>query len=423
MAKMRMLGVQTSQLEKAAKATIALKSLGLEEAAAQKAVAMALQGDYEMLNRYVPALRSATTETEKATIVNDLFVKGYEQQAAQLDTVSGQWGALKGRVGDLWEEMGRAIVQSDGMKGALERAGEAVKAFTGKVSEWIDGGGVIRLVAGVKLFYNEASHIFKLIGNTASVTWAAMGDGADTLVNNIIGSFKYAAAYAQAAWKSIKTFSKFQAPSRSDYGFGIVTTQTEKALADRKKIEERYAKETADIAKEETDAIIAQQERKAEAAKKAANVEQITAKETADVVKKTTADQSKDIMTGLKDKLSAIQKEKAKVEDLAKSRVQAVIDAANADKKELADKAQDAEKARRMEDRISRGTRLGKKQQEWLDAYKSIEAAKTSASTLGAAEKAVTDQIAAAKESVTLEKKMAGSLEGIDRTLEKAISY
>ena len=108
MAKMRMLGVQTDKLGEAAKAVIALKGVGLEEAAAQKAVAMAMQGNYEMLNRYVPALRQTEDETEKARIVNELFATGYEQQKDLLDTTS-DGGELQGRIGDAMEEIGRAI--------------------------------------------------------------------------------------------------------------------------------------------------------------------------------------------------------------------------------------------------------------------------------------------------------------------------
>lgn len=138
MAKMRMLGVQADKLEEAAKATLALTSIGMDEAAAQKAVALAMQGNYTLLQRYVPALKNAKDETEKARIVNELFARGYEQQKALLGTTSGAWAALKGRVGDVWEEFGKAIERSSGLTAILLRAGDAVKAFGQRVAEWID---------------------------------------------------------------------------------------------------------------------------------------------------------------------------------------------------------------------------------------------------------------------------------------------
>lgn len=138
MARLRLLGVTTDKLAEAARGTIALKSAGLEETAASKAVAMAMQGSYDMLNRYVPALRTAKDATEKARIVNELFAKGYEQQKAVLNTTSGAWMALKGRIGDAWEEIGKAIERSFGIRDALNKAGEAVKGFGERVSAWID---------------------------------------------------------------------------------------------------------------------------------------------------------------------------------------------------------------------------------------------------------------------------------------------
>ena len=123
MARLRLLGVTADKLGDAARATIALKAVGLEETAAQKAVAMAMQGNYDMLKRYVPALRSATTESEKQRIVDDLLAKGYAQQKAVLNTTSGAWMALKCRIGDAWKEIGRAIERSFGIRDALNKAG------------------------------------------------------------------------------------------------------------------------------------------------------------------------------------------------------------------------------------------------------------------------------------------------------------
>ncbi len=451
MAKMRMLGVQTSQMEEAAKAVIALKSVGLEEAAAQKAVAMALQGNYEMLNRYVPALRSATSDTEKAQIVNELFARGYEQQKELLDTVGGRWGALKGRVGDLWEEMGRAIVQNDSLKGSLDRAGEAVKAFTGKVSEWIDSGGAVRLVAGVKLFYEEFKRAFMLGVNRAEILWASLQDGAETAfsyVGNLVGAyvenikarFGYIGKLAGALWEKVTHPTRpFQAPSLDEVdaaekrmvdalkGKNAVTTRlTENALAKRKKIEEDYADATAEIAKEETKSLEAQAKRQAEAAAAAAKAEAEAAEYTAEVVKKKSKEELKTANDLLQQKLKGINEEKKAAEELAKSTVQAVIDAANAEKKVMEERAKDKKKAEGLEEKVKRGTKLGKKDEEWLSAYKSIVAAQAAlekGGSLAKAETTVKAQIAAMKESLKTEKDMASSLSNIEDSLNKNLQY
>lgn len=145
MAKIRMLGVQTDKLEEAAKASLALKSIGIEEAAAQRYVALAMQGNYTMLQRYIPALRTATDEADKARIVNEFFARGYQQQKDLLNTTSGAWRNLKGRIGDALESIGEAIDKSAGIKNALNQAATAVKNFGDAVDRWIQSEKFQRL--------------------------------------------------------------------------------------------------------------------------------------------------------------------------------------------------------------------------------------------------------------------------------------
>ena len=424
MAKMRMLGVQTSKLGEAARGVIALKGVGLEEAAAQKAVAMAMQGSYDMLNRYVPALRKATTESEKAQIVNELFEKGYDQQAQQLDTVAGQWGLLKGRIGDVWEEIGGAIAQNEVLMSVLKRAGEAVKEFGNKVSEWAEGGGVIRLIAGFKLFYNEVSHTFKLIGNTASITWAAMSDGVDTVINNIIGGFKYAADYAVAAWKKIRhPFSEFKAPNKSDYEFGVVTKETEKALAAREKINEDYAKSNEKIAKEESAALIKQVDKVAVAKEDAAKAEKKLAESVTDTVVKESKKQAQARTAGLKKDLSEITRKKDLWKDLAKQRVQAVIDEARAQEEENKSKAKEDARAQELIGREDRGTKLSKKDKEFLDAWKKIDAAKSIYKKLSGEKQTIEGQIQMAEDTLKAQEESRDYLKTISESLDDNLQY
>jgi len=447
MAKMRMLGVQTAKLGEAAKGVIALKAVGLQEEAAQKAVAMAMQGSYDMLNRYLPALRMTKDETEKANIVNEFFAKGYEQQEGLLDTVGGQWKVLQGRIGDVWEEIGKAIMQNEGLMVSLTRAGEAVKEFGAKVSEWVEGGGVIRLIAGFKLFYNNASYYFKLVGNTASVTWAALSDGADTAIsyvknvvtewkNAFVAELKYMGAYAAAVWKSIKTLSKLEPPDmtamlEADAKFykaiagssGIVTEQTEKALAAREKIHKEHAKREEEIEAELTKNLIQKQDEIAEARKKAAEAEKKAAEATTAVVEKETDKQKKTKLKLLKDELSEIKKQKAAVEALAKSRVQTVIDKAQAAKDEAKSRAKDDEKAAELAGREKRGARLSRKDKEFLDAYNKIEMAKAKTAKLEAAGKSVEGKIAAAEKSLKVQEGIKADLDVIKTTIGESLTY
>ncbi len=442
MAKMRMLGVQTNKLGDAARAVIALKSVGLEEAAAQKAVAMAMQGNYDMLNRYVPALRTTTDATEKAKIVNELFARGYEQQKAVLNTVSGQWGLLKGRIGDAWEEMGRAISQNDALSGALARVGDAVKAFTARLSEWASGGGVTNLIAGAKVFGETFAYYLNLVSNTAHILWASISDGvasATGYASNVIGSwktatveqFKYLGDYAKALWEKIKSpTSTFKPPNMGPYKAalkelsaaikgesGIVTKDTDAALAAREKLHEDHAKAIEQIGQEQLDALEKQREKRLADEKAAADAEKNMAQGTAKAVAKFNVDAAKKSkqaqVDALKGKLDAIQKEKASVEEVAKMRVADYIEQRKAAKEDAKAREKDARKAAGLEAKVRRGVRLSKKDREFLDASRAIGAAQKRAGELGAEEATVAAQIEAAQAQIERLDKIREHLEKI----------
>jgi hypothetical protein len=212
MAKIRMLGVQTDKLEEAAKASLALKSIGIEEAAAQRYVALAMQGNYTMLQRYIPALRTATDETDKARIVNEFFARGYQQQKDLLNTTSGAWRNLKGRIGDALERIGEAIDKSAGIKNALNQAAGAVKNFGDAVGRWIQSEKFQRLQTTLVGIVNA----MKQGGPARSDVLKAMADVIKSAfavaVENAIGLLKSAAPIigkmiglgAQAVWDAFK---------------------------------------------------------------------------------------------------------------------------------------------------------------------------------------------------------------------------
>ena len=191
MANLKMLGVQTDALEQAAKATIALKSAGVEEAQATKMVALATAGNYTMLSRYLHALRTATSETEKAAAVNDFLSKGYKQQCDLLNTTGGAWQALRGRVGDVLEEFGKAINKSDALTGLLHRAGDAVKRFGERITNYID------------------SERFKQIQESVTGIIQAIGEGGDSR-REVFAAFGEAlkAAFALAAHEAVSVLKK-----------------------------------------------------------------------------------------------------------------------------------------------------------------------------------------------------------------------
>jgi hypothetical protein len=161
-AQLKMLGVATDELEDATKATIALQSAGLKGERATRAVAAARAGDYQMLRRYIPALRQTNDAQEQAQIVNAFLEKGYKQQADQLDTVAGRTAALKGRMGDLWEAFGAGIAQSGMLADQIDGIGESVKELTAKVHAWIAAGGMETLFLTANLALINMRENFKV---------------------------------------------------------------------------------------------------------------------------------------------------------------------------------------------------------------------------------------------------------------------
>jgi ribosomal protein L30E len=201
-AKLKMLGVEADQLEAATKATIALGKAGMGEEQAIKAVAMARNGEFTMLQRYIPALRSANSEAEKAAIVNDFLAKGYEAQKAELDTVAGRWTELKGRIGDALENIGGAIVKSTGLNQWLAKMSERVNQVGKSIANWVAGGGVERMIDTFKLFAINVRETFDQIGAYAKFGMENAWENVKWFGTAAVQVFKNAGSVIKATWEN-----------------------------------------------------------------------------------------------------------------------------------------------------------------------------------------------------------------------------
>jgi len=136
----KVMGVTNDKLEEATKGAIGLsKAFGIDMTASMKMVALAQQGEFEMLARYIPALRQATTEAEKQTIVNKAMANGFKIAEAELDTLSGQFKALKGVVGDAMQEAGKAVGEG-GFTSIIEDLKNSIIRLTedGTITAWAE---------------------------------------------------------------------------------------------------------------------------------------------------------------------------------------------------------------------------------------------------------------------------------------------
>lgn len=138
MAQMRQLGVQAHQLEEAAKGHVALMHAGMGSDTATRALSAAMQGNYSLLTRYIPAIREAGTEEERAAILQGFLTRNYEAAQEELKTLSGRWREFRGRVGDAMENIGEAISKMGAIQSLMKAASEAVVRFGQSIRDWID---------------------------------------------------------------------------------------------------------------------------------------------------------------------------------------------------------------------------------------------------------------------------------------------
>jgi hypothetical protein len=401
MARMKMLGVTTDKLGEASKGVIGLMNAGLSEEAAMKAVAMAHAGNFAALSRYIPAIRSATTEAEKAAAANDFMSKSYENSKDQLNTVGGAWGMLKTRMGNAWEEVGAAIANNDQLTEGLQMAGDAVKRFGERVAEWVASGGVPKLIAGVKEFAENARHNFKEVGlawdlvtSVIADAWGTTGNYITNLLgaikNNWVTYFEYMRDMALAVFEKIKhPFSEFKPPSMAplkkamgEYWDAIkgtgakVTSAQDQTNAEIEAEAQRHAEALRKIEADKTAALANLGKKQVDNAKK--TQEQITVAQTPK------PDARKAQVEALKEDEKAlaaqIKKHEALIEktrELAQMRVADFIAKQREAKEEKKELANEDERAQKLQAKMRmRGRTISKRDQEWLAAFNQIKGAK-----------------------------------------------
>jgi len=101
----------------------------------------ALSGNWGMLERYIPAIKSAANEEEKWLMLRELFAGQAEEFAK---TTAGQMKLLKNNIGDVGEAIGFALL--DNLVGVLKKMNETIQS----VKEWI--GENTELVKGLVIF-------------------------------------------------------------------------------------------------------------------------------------------------------------------------------------------------------------------------------------------------------------------------------
>ena len=80
----RSFGIADERMEEATRGAIGLsKAFGIDVNTALKGVALAYEGNFTQLSRYIPALRSAKTDAERMALVQKSMADGFEIAKAQ----------------------------------------------------------------------------------------------------------------------------------------------------------------------------------------------------------------------------------------------------------------------------------------------------------------------------------------------------
>ena len=130
MTSIRNLGVQGSALQQATKDAIGLATaLNMDSKTAARYTALAKQGEFTILQRYVPALRTATTQSEKLAIVTELMNRGFKQAQDQAKTTSGVMAQIANNAGDVREEVGFLALKFASADANLKSLNESLAAL------------------------------------------------------------------------------------------------------------------------------------------------------------------------------------------------------------------------------------------------------------------------------------------------------
>lgn len=224
------MGVTTDKMGEAARAVQALSALNFEGSQAAKAVALAMEGNMLGFQRMIPALRNATTETEKVEAVNKVLAAGYAQQKANLNTVGGAWEALKGRIGDAREAIIGAVFDGLNLAGTFDSMQAAVGRFlqSAQFSEFTD-----RLKSGADYVTQIVKAMSvkggtkEVLANMANVIVAAFKRGGEIVAEQILSAFR-PMKDARALWKNRGLISAVMRQSPIDVAGNLLTKYTDR---------------------------------------------------------------------------------------------------------------------------------------------------------------------------------------------------
>lgn len=107
------MGVTSRDMGQVVRGSIGLsRALGMDTTSALRAVTNAMEGNFTQLQRYLPQLRTATTDAERMAIVQKAMSDSFEVATRETQTVSGTIEQYRNAIGSLREAQGALLAQS-----------------------------------------------------------------------------------------------------------------------------------------------------------------------------------------------------------------------------------------------------------------------------------------------------------------------
>jgi hypothetical protein len=123
--------LDTKGLDAATRGTIGLAQVfkvDLESAA--RMVAKGMEGNFMALQRMIPALKGAKTESEKLAIMNRELAKYFEVAKGSVDSFAGRLDQLKNSWNDVQKEIGNAVINNKEWNTLLAACTKLMRDFT-----------------------------------------------------------------------------------------------------------------------------------------------------------------------------------------------------------------------------------------------------------------------------------------------------
>jgi hypothetical protein len=204
------MGISNDRIEDSIKGAIGLsKAFGLDLQSSMKMVALAGEGQFEMLGRYIPAIRTATTDAQKMAIVNQAMATGFRIAQEETTTISGAFTSLKNAIGDAMQAAGEAIFGKGGLASGIAKVKDKIVEMTedGTIAKWAEKAkeGLQAVSDTIKIILGGGEGSQKVMEKVSDVVKASFLDAAQGFINLVIKAAPVIGGLIGDAFKAVAT--------------------------------------------------------------------------------------------------------------------------------------------------------------------------------------------------------------------------